>query len=129
MFDLALPVSIVLGSAVLAVLLVLLIAAMRRRREVLPTAPTIEDLTALGYERGVAIAALRHLEAEKAAGRMRYYTYLGRDGSWGWYVTRETVPATAKPSEYRLELGDWVAGWIVGRDAAIAASQRGGGAA
>ncbi len=108
------------------VLVALLIAAARRnaRARELPTAPTVDDLTALGYDRGVATAALRHLEAEKAAGRMRYYTYLGRGGSWGWYVTRETVQATAKPSEYRVDLGDWVHMFIMGT-----LPEAGGGAA
>ncbi len=102
------------GFVALVALLALARRRVARRSRELPEAPTVDELVELGYDRGVATAALRHLAAERAAGRMRCYTYLGRGGGWSWYVTLETVRATAKPSDYRWDLGDWVSAWIRG---------------
>ncbi len=88
------------------------------RHDSLPEVPTIEDLTTLGYDRGVATAAIRFLLAEHAAGRMDYYRKPRHAD--GWYVTLETLQATAPPHEYRRELGDWAHDWITGRLDAIA---------
>lgn len=74
--------------------------------------PTVNELIELGFDREVATAAISHLEAECAAGRMRCYRKpVHREG---WYVTLENVRADAKPSEYRMELSNWVSAWVWG---------------
>lgn len=90
-------------------------SALRGRDPACPEAPTVEDLTVLGYSAGVARAAIAHLLAERAAGRMRCYTYLARSGEWGWHVTIEALRDSALPQDYRRDLGDWAHEWIMGR--------------
>lgn len=89
-----------------------------RRGDPRPTAdtPTVEELHEItGYHLGTCTAALRALRDGIAAGRFRCYPYLTHGNTWAWYVTLEHLRETAKPQEYRRELGTWAYLWITGR--------------
>jgi len=97
-----------------ALLIVLLIVAARRRRRLalLPDKPTVEELRELGYERGVCVAALRHLEEAKARGDLYYYRPAHAD-YWNVWLNHAIDPQSGDRG-VRLTLGDWVHMFIVG---------------
>jgi len=85
-------------------------ALRRRRRDELASAPTVDELVALGYDRGVSTAALRHLDAERAAGNLDCYRAAYGHG-WNVWLPTRLAPETGGR---RIELGDWVHLWIIG---------------
>lgn len=110
LLDLAFGCALAVGGCILIVLLLELCRRGRRLAK-LPTTPTLDDLLPLGYHRGVCVAALRHLEAERAAGNLDYYRQPFGARAWNVWLPARICPETGGR---RMELGDWCHDFIMG---------------
>lgn len=73
-------------------------------------APNAQEVMALGYDFGVATAALAHLFEQEQCGTLDYYraTLTGT-----WLVTIEAYQ-DRNPSEYRITLSEYMRAFVAG---------------